>query len=317
MYVLHHDDLDGQCAAAVVRKAFLDIPTVFRACNYGDDLAGVVRNIVPLATVYIVDFSLPPQVMEILLKKTPHVVWIDHHKTAKDLPYQHLQGLRSFEEAGPSGCELAWSYLFGASGAQPPEAVRLVGDYDTWKHRMPGVLEFFEGMKIEDTSPSSKLWEILLEWGPQSQTKVKRIMEQGEICNRYRDQLCYHHMNAFGYEAWWEGYRVFVGNIRGFGSWAFGDRTSIYPICVGMIWNGEKWEISLYSKTVDVSVLAKKHGGGGHKGAAGFTCPNLDASGLVYKIRPDKLDWANIQEEKTDGTAQAESSISTVGLVWD
>lgn len=27
--------------------------------------------------------------------------------------------------------------------------------------------------------------------------------------------------------------------------------------------------------TIDVSVIAKAHGGGGHKGAAGFICDNL------------------------------------------
>lgn len=33
------------------------------------------------------------------------------------------------------------------------------------------------------------------------------------------------------------------------------------------------WTYSMYSKIVDVSNIAKKYGGGGHRGAAGF---NLD-----------------------------------------
>ena len=38
-----------------------------------------------------------------------------------------------------------------------------------------------------------------------------------------------------------------------------------------------KWTISLYSQgeSVDVSVIAKAHGGGGHKGAAGFRAEEL------------------------------------------
>jgi nanoRNase/pAp phosphatase (c-di-AMP/oligoRNAs hydrolase) len=33
--------------------------------------------------------------------------------------------------------------------------------------------------------------------------------------------------------------------------------------------------VSLYSEKVDVSIIAKNHGGGGHAGAAGFICRDL------------------------------------------
>lgn len=35
------------------------------------------------------------------------------------------------------------------------------------------------------------------------------------------------------------------------------------------------WTYSMYSKTVDVSNIAKKYGGGGHRGAAGFNTDKL------------------------------------------
>jgi nanoRNase/pAp phosphatase (c-di-AMP/oligoRNAs hydrolase) len=38
----------------------------------------------------------------------------------------------------------------------------------------------------------------------------------------------------------------------------------------------KKWRVSLYSDKVDVSALAKKFSGGGHKGASGFITDNLD-----------------------------------------
>jgi nanoRNase/pAp phosphatase (c-di-AMP/oligoRNAs hydrolase) len=41
------------------------------------------------------------------------------------------------------------------------------------------------------------------------------------------------------------------------------------------VFDGEQYTVSLYSKTVDVSEIAKKYGGGGHKGAAGFQCKKL------------------------------------------
>ena len=39
--------------------------------------------------------------------------------------------------------------------------------------------------------------------------------------------------------------------------------------------DGDKWTVSLYSTSVDVSEIAKKYGGGGHKGASGFHCKEL------------------------------------------
>jgi nanoRNase/pAp phosphatase (c-di-AMP/oligoRNAs hydrolase) len=42
-------------------------------------------------------------------------------------------------------------------------------------------------------------------------------------------------------------------------------------------WRRGQWTVSLYSvkQDVDVSEVAVKHGGGGHKGAAGFQCTEL------------------------------------------
>lgn len=41
-------------------------------------------------------------------------------------------------------------------------------------------------------------------------------------------------------------------------------------------YTGKHWSFSLYSDTVDCSVIAKQYGGGGHKGAAGFIVKNED-----------------------------------------
>ena len=39
--------------------------------------------------------------------------------------------------------------------------------------------------------------------------------------------------------------------------------------------NGDFHKVSLRSKTIDVSKIALKYGGGGHKEAAGFECVKL------------------------------------------
>ena len=57
-----------------------------------------------------------------------------------------------------------------------------------------------------------------------------------------------------------------------FGSAVFGERMDKYDICMAFEFDGAKWVIGLYSKTIDVAEIAKKHGGGGHTNAAGFIC---------------------------------------------
>lgn len=38
---------------------------------------------------------------------------------------------------------------------------------------------------------------------------------------------------------------------------------------------GDLFKVSMYSEFVDVSEIAVKYGGGGHKGASGFQCTEL------------------------------------------
>ena len=55
------------------------------------------------------------------------------------------------------------------------------------------------------------------------------------------------------------------------------------------VFDGSKWTVSIYStnKNIDCSELAKKYGGGGHKGAAGFQCENLPFS-ITLRIKKDE-----------------------------
>jgi nanoRNase/pAp phosphatase (c-di-AMP/oligoRNAs hydrolase) len=48
-----------------------------------------------------------------------------------------------------------------------------------------------------------------------------------------------------------------------------------YDILSSFYWDGYQYTVSLYSKNIDVSELAKERGGGGHAGASGFNCAEL------------------------------------------
>jgi len=279
MIVFHHNDADGRCSAAIVRRWLVmqsrkpkgDTSIRFVEMDY--KMACPVDQIKKDETVVIVDFSFPPLVMGQIQAATDiGVIWCDHHATAKDYNYK-LAGERDFTDKGRAGCECTWDYLFPHDPI--PRAVVLLGDYDAWRmYCAPECLEFYEGLKMEDTSPESTLWKDLFDG-----RLVGDVVEKGRMAIQYRDIYCREMRKAFGYETEIDGIKAYACNISRFGSPGFGEMLKKYPICISYAHDGERFTVNLYSETVDVGAIAKNHKGGGHKGAAGFIC----GPGLPFK----------------------------------
>ena len=298
MVVLHHNDLDGRCAAAIVyRWAGITHPkgkSDFIEMDYAK--AVPFDKIEKDEQVFILDFSLSVEDMRKLLKITDNVVWIDHHKTAIDrFNSSEIKGVRNTAD---SGCVLTWKYIHWWSGRgsdwedltkpcprglEVPRAVAMIGDYDTWTLKIPNSTEFYEGCKMLDTTDiGSDDWRALLmeeaegvdgTGKPLPRKDVcTRVIEMGKTAIKYRDAYCEDMCSSYGFETDFDGHNIFVCNIYRFGSNGFLARMDKYPICAACIYDGSQWSISLYSKRPDINVgeLCKKHGGGGHKGAAGF-----------------------------------------------
>ena len=282
MYCIYHNDLDGKCSAAIVNrmakmKALMlgygskrEISIKFHQMDYKDAVPGPWLDELKGKHVIIVDFSFKPELMATIRSLAKEVTWIDHHATAKDYPYQDLMGLRNFNDKEMAGCELTWNYFF--TSVPMPEVVRLIGDYDKWALKIPESKAFHEAMKTVDTAPHLPIWDELFEM---DQTLLNDINKQGRSIVAYRDQYCDGLCKAFGFTTKIEGIVAYACNQFMFGSGGFGERFKQYPICIAFIFDGHKYTVSLYSEKVDVGCIAKIHGGGGHKGAAGFVCKKL------------------------------------------
>jgi len=271
MKIYHHNDADGRCSAAIVELFFGSNPSDPREyveVDYKDEIN--VEAIGKDELVYIVDFSFKPHVMEEVLKRTSYVVWIDHHKTAFE--YQYSETLPGIRDSRDAACELTWKFLF--PDEKLPRAVELIGDYDKWALKFkPECFQFYEGLKLEDTSPESTLWP----WLFKNPDRVDEISKYGKHCIIYRDNYCGDMRSSNGYSVNFEGHYCYALNVYGFGSKAFGAvmARSDIEACIAYIYDGEQYTVSMYSTKIDVSEICKKHGGGGHKGAAGFTCKEL------------------------------------------
>ena len=93
---------------------------------------------------------------------------------------------------------------------------------------------------------------------------------------KYRDSWAKEYLRI-GFETKFEGLRCFALNLGMCSSEYFKSLPDgKYDVYMPFSFNGEYFKISMYSlTTVDVSKIAIKYGGGGHKGASGFQCKTL------------------------------------------
>lgn len=282
----HGADLDGKCSAAIVAKAYREKEELLELCgvDYGkpfpwemvDDDTGVI----------MVDFSLQPfDEMLKLGRICKSFTWIDHHKSAID-EYQKVYGdlgWRVSLDTEYAACELTWQYLFGG---ETPRAVHLLGRYDIWAWKdVPDAQEFQYGMRAREHEPTDSIWNWLLSNScPVTEPSLESIVKDGECVLAYQDRQNNIMVQSASFPLEWEGLRFIAANLQLVNSSVF-DSIFDSKEYDGMMTFGFRrgsWTVSLYStpelcreRGLDFGALAKKHGGGGHPGAAGFQCREL------------------------------------------
>lgn len=271
MKCYHHNDADGRCSAAVVNLAMNGEKLEFIELDYAKDID--VDAIEVGEHVLVVDFSFKPDLMRKVRARAGKVTWIDHHKTAENYDYANeLDGKLDFSEPGKSAAYLAWEYFFKEEPV--PWAIKLVDDYDTWKHKIMGDKEFNLGLMLNEwaAQPKDDAWNHLF----RSDEFVQGIIKDGVVAMKFRDAKCLDYCRSYGYETEIGGHKAFTVNLYTFGSHTFGKRMKQYPICAGYVFDGRVFTVSLYSDMgIDTSVISKGYGGGGHSAASGFQCKEL------------------------------------------
>lgn len=222
-------------------------------------------------------------------------VWIDHHKTSIDT---HPASIPGYRIDGVAACRLAWQWFvresdggkdsFGTPYDLPkkqhfvdrvvgePRAVRLAGEYDIWDHRGDGDLEFQFGLRAQKQID----WANLLDVGEALYTM--KLVEDGELVMRYATEQDASMSRRAAFLVEWEGLKFLCLNTGRFNSQTFAavDKPETgHDALLGFNFNGKLWTFSLYHaahrKDLDLSEIAKRYGGGGHRGACGFTAAKL------------------------------------------
>jgi oligoribonuclease NrnB/cAMP/cGMP phosphodiesterase (DHH superfamily) len=263
---LYHDDPDGCCSAAIVRRA-LGGRGVYHALEIGDAIPWDLVN--ASEQVVLVDYSLALEEM-LRLGAGRTLVWIDHHVSALATlgkPLAEVPGLRSTDAAA---CVLTWRAFF--PGRPAPLAVTLIGDRDTWQMAHSETRAFSEGLMQEDIEPTNDgLWNALLD---NDQGRVSLLIDRGRDLYGVRLRSIKHIVARYGFAVSFEGHRTLAVNHRGNGDMGEHIRRAGYELAycyVDVVRDGKlQTMVTLYSDALDVSAIAAKFGGGGHRGAAGF-----------------------------------------------
>ena len=274
----HKADLDGLCSGALVSLFERNCKMV--GIDYGEKYDPPKPE--DVEKLYLVDFSFQP--IEKMIELSDHIgrdklVWIDHHKSAiEEAKRVGLNTLPGAREIGKAGCELTWGYFSPSTNI--PEAVRLLGRYDVWDLQ-DGVLAFQYGMRAKVKGVHDPIWTVLLDNHAQALAATKEIMREGEAILEYVKLDNEKYLASCGFESQLEGHTAIVLN-RLASSQAFEGSydPKKHDMMIAFVRKNAAWRVSLFStkESIDCSAIAKKFGGGGHKGAAGFICENLPFS---------------------------------------
>ncbi|AOQ24611.1 Oligoribonuclease NrnB [Moorella thermoacetica] len=263
MILITHNDLDG-IGCAVLALA-INPETKVYICTY-DDVNKVVANVFSEKDeLFITDLSVNQETAE-KLKTRGQVTLLDHHKTAAWLnQYPWAQVDTSY-----CGTKLFYNYLISHNANIKPyeDFVMLVNDYDLWLHKDPRSRQLNRLLQIVGdygfisrfvTKPEinfAPVEQFLLDLEEEKiqnycqNTVVYQLVDQEDnkyifaFAERYTSELAEYLLKKYKDYAY-----VMLANLN-----------SIHP------------KISLRSRgDFDVSAIAKQHGGGGHKAAAGFS----------------------------------------------
>lgn len=264
MIVLYHGSCqDGFASAWAIKKYFNTDSIEFVPVNYGeeppyDKLKG--------RKAYIVDFSYKRDQMLKICELTTRTIIIDHHKTAqKELEGLEHQNLTLIFDMTKSGASLTWEHL-NVGAFKIPWIIQYIQDRDLWAWELPNSKAINAAIRSYGYDfENMDYWASLPE-------PSDLLISEGSAILRYQDEIINTHVkNAV--EVDFDGHKVLCVNSTTLISEIGQQLATSRPF--GMSYfiraDGKKiYSLRSDNNGLDVSVIAKNHGGGGHKNAAGF-----------------------------------------------
>jgi oligoribonuclease NrnB/cAMP/cGMP phosphodiesterase (DHH superfamily) len=212
--------------------------------------------------LYLIDYTYKASLLAELLKNNKQVTALDHHVTSE----KQVRETTDFRyDIQKSGTTLAWEYFHPKE--KTPRLLKHIEDGDIWRFSMSGTRDIYPiALMTPWTFPTfSKLVRDV-----EQTASRKKLVARGALLNAYRDTLI-DMIIKNKEEVLFEGSKIFAVNAPIFQSQIGHLLSSDRPYAI--VWNkgqdGIRVSLRSHGK-IDVSAIAARYGGGGHKGAAGF-----------------------------------------------
>lgn len=273
--IYHNADLDGFTSGAIMKRKYPDIKLIGYDYNQPFEVEQEDKG----KPIIMADVSMKmPDMLKLAEVSNWQFKWIDHHKSAIE-DYKKFVGdgenfLTPVLQDGISACEGTWNNLF--PNEKMPRAILLLGEYDTWRNKDKNrweneILPFQFGMRIICNSAETFPDYLFID----NDEIIESIIEKGKVVLKYQGMINEQQCKKAAFECEFEGLRAICLNGGGFNSDVFKSvyDESKHDIMIPFQYTGKEYKFSIYTTkdNIDCSVLAKKHGGGGHAKAAGMS----------------------------------------------
>ena len=224
--------------------------------------------------------------------------------------------LRVFFDLEKSGARLAWEHFHPE--VPPPLALRHIEDQDMWRFALPGTRAFCRALRLLPFDLPT--WhQLVIDTPSEAAPRYRETIVQGTAIEQYFEReverLAQSHLRTpaqvrgepvdalqalrhgqaivtDGDLAWLAVPGIAINANALFAS-ELGNSLAEQSGSYGLIWqfsgDGEvKASLRSKGKTLDVSVIATRYGGGGHPNAAGFRMPAQQFFSEVLKMVPRK-----------------------------
>jgi oligoribonuclease NrnB/cAMP/cGMP phosphodiesterase (DHH superfamily) len=263
--IYHAFCTDGFAAAYITWKKFGNLAT-YIARSWDEEPLNPI--LLKDKDVYVVDYSFSLEEMQAYEAIAKSFTVIDHHVSAE----KDVKSLKSFVfDKKYSGAYLTWKYFY--PDAKIPKLIEYISDADTWTHSLPDWKEiesfiYSNGEEHFSFEHFEDLYDTLETEDGYARAKKVGAMLVGAHTAKVTMYVDLAELVFF------EGYEVYAVNAPREVKSELGHVLALKTNSFAIIFNYEKgfWKCSLRSvKDFDVSVIATKYGGGGHKNAAAFT----------------------------------------------
>jgi len=279
--IFHANCLDGLCAASILHNRFPVDSIEMMPMEYTDDVPDLKGR-----TVYILDFSWPPEVLLPAIATAKEVILIDHHEKAM-MKWQNYLANPQFRQSNftikydktRSGAGNVWDYFYPSEPM--PLLYQYAQDYDLWNFHIPKSREVctaIMGRGIVRDMDFDALLTLANYFKCCDIRGIPRLEVEGAAIVKNNDVVLSNIIKRNMRMIDLQGYTVPCVNVPYEMISRAGEiLAQEHPFAVLYEdWGSHgKRKYSLRSKKggVDVSNIAAVYGGNGHENAAGFFMP--------------------------------------------